>query len=449
MELVPAFIAARIHNRPALQKILGNTGWLLADKALRMGLGLLVGVWVARYLGPEQFGIYNYALAFVALFSPFAALGLDKIVVRDILLDSAGTAETLGTAFMLRICGALLTMIAAIYAILLIRPADNLTHWLVAILAASMTFQAFETIDFWFQSQVQSRYVVWARNAALVIVTLVKVGLIMTRSPLIAFAWACLAESGIAALGLVIAYRLKSQCIKAWRVSLRRARKFIESSWPLILSGIMSMLDMRIDMVMLGQMVGSESVGIYSAAVRLSEIWYFIPAIVGSSLFPAIVNSKQLGHDIYRERIQRYYDLNAALAYGLSIPTSLLAPFIISFLYGNAYSNSDVIFSIHIWACLFAFIGVARGNYLIADGLIKYSLFCNALGCSINIILNLVLIPKYEAVGAALATVISFAISGYLSSFIFPALRPAGLMQTKALLFPLRALFKSSGYASI
>lgn len=163
---IPSFIRIRLEGRTALQKILANTGWLFVDKILRMGVGLLVGVWVARYLGPEQFGLYNYALSFVALFSAFATLGLDGIVVRDIVRDPSYKNEILGTAFILKLLGGISTLILAVGAVSLLRPHDNLTRWLVGIIAAGTIFQAFDVIDFWFQSQVQSKYTVYAKNVA-------------------------------------------------------------------------------------------------------------------------------------------------------------------------------------------------------------------------------------------------------------------------------------------
>ena len=77
-----------VEGRGNLQKLIGNTGWLFADRILRLGVGLWVGIWTARYLGPEQFGLFNYSIAFVALFSVFATLGLDGIVVDSISLVS-------------------------------------------------------------------------------------------------------------------------------------------------------------------------------------------------------------------------------------------------------------------------------------------------------------------------------------------------------------------------
>ena len=164
--LLPSFIRSRLEGRQTLQKIISNTGWLFADRALRMGVGLLVSVWVARYLGPTQFGQLNYVIAFVALFATFATLGLDGIVVREVVRNPAAEWEILGSAFMLKLCGGALTAVGAVVFISVLRPGDILSRWLVGIVAAGAVFQAFDVIDFWFQSQVLSKYVVLAKNGA-------------------------------------------------------------------------------------------------------------------------------------------------------------------------------------------------------------------------------------------------------------------------------------------
>ena len=203
---LPSFIRIRLEGRISLQNILVNTGWLFVDKILRMGVGLLVGVWVARYLGPEQFGLYSYALSFVALFSTFATLGLDGIVVRDIVRDLSYKDEILGTAFVLKFIGGIVTLLLTIFSISIIRPEESLTRWLVMIIAAGTIFQAFDVIDFWFQSQVQSKYTVYAKNIAFLIIALLKSILILTKAPLIAFMG--MSEVVLNTIGLVFAYKL-------------------------------------------------------------------------------------------------------------------------------------------------------------------------------------------------------------------------------------------------
>lgn len=174
---------------PDLRRIINNTSWLVADKVLRMGISLFVGVWVARYLGPEQFGLYNYAIAFVSLFSTFSALGLNQIIVRNIVLEPSYKDETLGTAFIIKLIGGIAILPLAVGTVAFLRPEENLPQWLVGIAALGMIFRAFEVVDFWFQSQTQSKYSVLAQNAAFILANLVKVVLLQMKAPLII--WGC------------------------------------------------------------------------------------------------------------------------------------------------------------------------------------------------------------------------------------------------------------------
>ena len=438
LKFLPNFIRNRLEDRETLRRILANTGWLFIDQVVRMGCGLVVGVWVARYLGPEQFGTFNYALAFVALFGVFVTLGLDSIVIRNIVRDPSTQDEIIGTSFLLILGGGFLTLGLTILAVSYLRPEDYLCRWLVGILAAKTVFQAFDVIDFWFRSQVQSKYTVWAKNTAYFLVALVKIALILLKAPLIAFAWAAAAETGLGAGALVLVYRLRGYSCQGWSASLRQAQKLLRDSWPIIFSSLMIMLYLRIDQVMLGQMADDKAVGIYSAAVRLSEIWYFVPMIIASSVFPSLVKSKQLGEQEYLHRVQQYFDLSAMLAYALVIPTSLLSNHIISLLYGDAYRGAETIFTILIWGCLFVFLGTAREQFLISEGMTRFIMLATSMGAISNILLNILLIPIYSGVGAAIATLVAEFITVFLCSFFMNRFRNIGVMLSKSIIYPLR-----------
>jgi len=143
---LPAFVREKIEGQHYLQNVISNTGWQFADNLLRMGVGLFVGIWVARYLGPGQYGLFSYALAFVALFSSIASLGLDEIATRNIVRDPAAKDEILGTTFVLKLIAGTVIFAVSIGVISVLRPADSLTHWLVGIIAAGTIFQAFSAI---------------------------------------------------------------------------------------------------------------------------------------------------------------------------------------------------------------------------------------------------------------------------------------------------------------
>ncbi len=435
IKYLPSFIRVRLEGRASLQNILVNTGWLFADRILRMGVGLLVGVWIARYMGPEQFGVYNYAIVFVAMFSALSNLGLDSLVVRNIVRDPASKDEILGTAFFLKLAGGIITLLVSIGSVLLLRSGDSVTCWLVGITAFGAIFQAFDTIDFWFQSQVKSKYTVYVRNAAFLIITLVKIILIMTRSSLILFACAGLAEIVLGTIGLIIAYRINGCYLKKWRMSLRHARELLTDSWPLILAGLAVGLFMKIDQIMLREMVGSESVGIYSAATRISEVWYFIPAVIVSSVSPSIIDAKKISENLYYHRLQKLFNLLASLAFAIAIPMTFLSRYLVVLLFGENYAAAGPILAIHIWASLFYFLGIAQSPWNIVEGLMNLSLKRTLITAAVNIILNLIFIPLYSGIGAAISTVVAYVCGAFLANFIHEKSRRIFFLQVESIFF--------------
>jgi len=440
--VLPAFIRKRLDGRQELQRIVSNSGWLFADKIVRLGVGLFVGVWVARYLGPDRYGLLSYAAAFVTMFSAVATLGLDSIVVRDIVREPERKAEILGTSFILKLCGGFLAFAMTIILILLIRPTDNLTQWLVAVIALGMIFQAFDSIDLWFQAQVQCRYTVYAKSAAFILISAVKVVLILVQAPLVAFAWTGAMESAVGAIGLTLAYRASGGIIATWGKSLELGRRFLHDGWPLIFSGVLIAIYMRIDQVMLGEMVGSGEVGVYSVAVGLAEVWYFIPMAVVTSVFPSIVTARQQSDELFFRRLQQIYNLMALLAYMVAVPVTFLAGPIVQVLFGTAYAKAGPMLALLVWAGLFTNLGVARNSFLTAMNWTKINFVTVFLGCLMNVVLNLVLIPHYGGMGAAIATCISYWFSVHGSCYLFAPLRRTGSMMLRALLFPCFRLSK-------
>lgn len=434
--LLPSGIRARLEGRRNLQRIIGNTGWLFADKLCRMGLALVVGVWVARYLGPGQFGLLNFAGAFVTLFSAVALLGLESIVVRDMVRNPGATDEILGTTCLLRLAAGLCSYGAAFGVIMLLRPGEPLTRLLVAIAGVMLLTQALDTIDLWFQSQVQSKYVVWAKNGAFLVSAVAKVFLILADAPLVAFALANLAEFVLGALGLVIVYRMKGRSLTHWRFSMREARRLAGESAPMVLSGIIFMVYLRVDQVMLGQMAGDREVGIYAAAVRVAEIWYFIPTSIVSSVFPDIVRSREVSEEIFYGKLQRLYNLLAFLGYAVALPTTFIAPWVIHLLFGLEYAAAGPMLAVLVWAGLFANLGVARNAFLLATNQPRVLLFAVLVGAVSNVLINLLLIPRYGGMGAAAASCVSYWFAAHGACYLYRPLFATAGMISRAILKP-------------
>lgn len=443
LHYLPAVLRNRIEHRPNLLAILSNTGWLFADKILRMGVGLFVGVWIARYLGPEQYGLWNFAIAFVALFGAFATLGLDSIVVRELVKNPERQNELLGTAFVLKLIGALIALILAMLSILFVRSGETLTFWLVALSAAGFIFQSVNVIDFYFQANVKSRYTVYAANAGFILMTLAKVVLLISSAPLIAFAWVGLGEVALTTLFLLFAYRINHHHICEWRYNISVAQELLKHSWPLILSSLAIMIYMRIDQIMIGQLLGDNEVGLFSAAVRISEVWYFIPIAIANSVFPAIIRTKKHSEELYSQRLQKLLNSMVVLALLIAAPLTFIAGWIVDILYSEAYLQAGKVLAIHVWAGVFVFLGVASNQWFLVENLQNLAFYRTLLGAVLNICANFILIPKFGISGAAYSTLIAQISAAYIFDLFSVKTRSMFWMKTKSLLliFLIRVIY--------
>lgn len=432
---MPHFIRKRVEGRETVQKIIDNAGWLFFDKVLRMGVGLFVNIWVVRYLGPEQFGLLSYSAAFVALFATFATLGLDGIVIRELVRKPGDSKEILGSALVLRLIGGTCSFIVCLGSFLLLRHSDAAGKMLVAIIAAGMVFQAFDAIDFWFQSHMQSRNTVIAKNSAFLLAACIKIGLIIAHASLLMFALAALLEVILGAVGMMLFYNRSGYRIGEWSSSFVRCRHMLSDSWPMILSGLSIAIYMKIDQIMLGDLAGNGAVGIYASATKLSELWYMIPMIVVSSVFPSIVQSKEQDEQLYHRRITRLFSLMAAISLMIAIPVSLCSSWVVTAMYGTAYQAAGPVLAVHIWASLFVFYGVAQGPWDLTENLTRLAMVRIVIGATVNILLNLWLIPTYGPIGAAAATVVSQALAAVFLNLLHEKTRPIFYCQIKSLLF--------------
>jgi polysaccharide transporter, PST family len=405
-------------QRSGLRKILVNISWLFVDRIVRMGFGLIVAVWTARYLGTEQFGILNYAIAFVALFTPLANLGLDGVLVKQLVNNRSHHAEILGTSFWMRFIAGWLAWLITVLGAFLVRHDDQTTMIMVAILSCSGVFQSLETIDLWFQSQVQSKYSVLAKNTAFIIATLIRILMIMVHAPLVAFAWVTLLEFVLSAAALILVYQQQSQRLSLWSWNFSIGKNLLRESLPLIFSSLSIMIYMRIDQIMLGQMISAKAVGVYSAATRISEAWYFVPLAVASSVSPAIYEAKQISEALYYHRLGQLNRFLVLGSIGIALPMTFLSGTMMVLLFGDKYAESGAVLAIHIWTAVFVFTGVATSSWFVAENLTHLQLYRSLGGAIANVLLNLILIPIYGVTGAAIATVISSSIAAFFSNAI-------------------------------
>lgn len=421
-----------LQGRSDLQGMARNSGWLFFDKALRLGGNLLINIWIARYLGPEQFGLLNYALAFVSLFGAIATLGLDSIVVRELVRHPHQDAHLLGSAFSLKAIGGILAGLLA-FGTIVLRNDNPAIHSLVTIIAFSMLFQAFDTVDYWFQSKVQSKYTVIALDSVFLVMAPIKLVLIWFQAPLIIFAWLVVAELALNALSRVIVYSWQGKTIWRWRIQLSHALRLLQVSWPLALSSLAVLIYMKIDQTMLGDLIGPEAVGIYSAATRLSELWYVVPSVILPSIFPSIVALRSTDQQRYNQRLQWLFNIMVKGAVFVAIAVSLISGLAIRLIFGEAFQEAGPILAVHIWAALFVFLGLVQHAWDVSEGYTFFSMMRTFAGAICNVVCNLILIPLYGGMGAAIATLLSYACSAFLMNSVFPQTRPIFWLQCKAI----------------
>jgi len=428
------------------KRYFANTSWLFFERISRMVITLLVGIYVARYLGPSNYGLLSYAQSFVVLFSAIATLGLDNIVVRDLVGNEKKRDELLGATFILKVVGSIV-LLGMLAVVVRFTTNDNFTNLLIFIIALATIFQSFNAIDFYFRSKVLSRYTVYAQTASLISSAIIKILLIYFKMGLVYFAAVMVVESVILAVGLIAMYIKQKLNIFNWKIKFDLAKRLLKDSWPLILSGVAISIYMRIDQVMIKQMVNLGAVGNYAVAVRLSEAWYFIPMAITSSVFPAIINAKKVSEKLYYERLQKLYDLMTWLAIGIALPITFLANDIIRLLFGIQYQVAAGVLRIYIWAGIFVFLGVASSQYLIAENYTRVLFFVTFMGMIANVILNIILIPKYGINGAATATLLSQFMVAF-SIILIPKTRKNFILMLKSfsLISCIRRVLKEKTY---
>lgn len=410
-----------------------NTSWMFGEQILRMISGLLVGIWVARYLGPEQFGIFSYAIAFVAIFGSIAKLGLDGIVVRDLVNEPHKRDDYLGTAFWLKLVGAF-TALGFVAFATLFTSNNATTNLYVFIIASGLVFQSFEVVDFYFQSKVLSKFVSLSKMAQLLISSLLKIYFVITSADLFWFVLVSLFDQITLAITLSIAY-LHQKIGSFYRnFDLKLAKKLLTDSWPMVLGGVVLMIQARMDQVMIKEMIGNAELGYYSSATRLIEVFSFVPVILTTSLFPAIVNAKKISQELYESRLFNFYRLMMLLFLFVGIPIYFFGNQIVVFLYKDAFAPAGQLLSLMVFRLFFTNYGVVRGAYLMTENLMKYSMITMLVGTILNLILNYFWISSYHSVGAIWASITSFFATTFLIDYYYYRTRMNCKMMLKSML---------------
>ena len=416
-----------------LKKIFGNSMWQISEKIITMLLSVFITSLVARYLGTEKYGLVNYIISVVMLFTTFSTLGMEKITINDIVEKKYSKQDILGTSFIIRIFGGIILIIISQVSLYFLTNGDKNSQVLGIIMGVCMIFKAFEVIEYYLQAQMNLKAVAIIRFITTICISIFKIMVVKFNLGTVGFIFSYLIDAMIAGTLLYICYRKKEKT--KWRVSKEYAKNLLSRCWYIAISGLMTTIYMRIDQVMLGSMFESKTEnGIYAAAVRIAEMWYFVPLAIISSFQPVIMKKKKENNDQeYKKNMQRLYDIVAIIGILFGIMISLFGWIAVKILYGDDYSGASEVLAISVWAGLFATLGSARSVWLVAENKQRYTLVYTSVGCLINIILNSILIPKQGAIGAAIATLTAQLVANIFALMPFKEVRDSSKMIIKSI----------------
>ena len=413
-------------SHPGFRRYFANTSWLFAEKIFRMVVGFFVGIWVARYLGPEQFGLLSYAQSFVGLFTAIATLGLDGIVVRELVKDPSRKDELIGTGFWLKLIGAIAVLLILAIAVNFTSN-DHVTNVMIFIIASATIFQAFNVVDMYFQAKVLSKYIAYANAINLLISSIVKIALILIKAPLIAFAWVVLFDSAVLAAGLVYYYIHRNETFKSWRFSKKIAKELLRESYPMIISFFAISISLKIDQIIIKELLDAHSVGLYAASLRIIELWYFIPVALTQSFFPAIINTQN--NDIYQNRIKALSSFLLILSIGVVTVLIISKDFFIPLLFGESYLGTINILSIHSFAIIFVFFASLRKKLLLAENKTYFIMYYSIVTAVIMVVSSYLFIKNFGLIGAPYAYLFTWSSTILVVPVLF------GRFQSETLLF--------------
>lgn len=426
----------------AIKKILENTGWLLLERIIKIFLALIATAAVARHLGPDQYGILSYAISLTAIFATLGHLGLNGLISREIIKDPKQEKPILQMAIRLKARAYLLASVLLISLSILTEKIDSIEFWVIAASCLALSTRPLEVYEFWFNSKSQSKHPAKIKIWSAMVASSIKIALTLTPLPVVYFALAN-ALQNIASNLFIRLEHLKRKKDDAGQQIKLNSLPLLKEGLPIFIGAICAVIYQKIDTVMLKWMSGSSEAGIYSAAASISESWYFIPVAIMTSIFPKLIELKNKNPENYQKALQKTLDVLFLIALVGAITATLLSSVVITTIFGKDYIQASNILIIHIWASPFIFMRALFSKWILIEGSTYYSLLTQGLGALLNIALNLLLIPEYGAVGAAISTLASYATASFFALYTNINTRPIFFMMSKSMAFPFRLLLKN------
>lgn len=409
-----------------------NAGWIVGGRLLNKVLAFLVGILTARYLGPGNYGLINYAAAYTTFFASICTLGIESVIIKNFSDHPDEEGKTIGTTVILRCISSLLSAVMIVGIVAVVDREEPMTILVVALSTIGLLFQAFDSFKQWFQARLQSKYAAIATVVAYVVVSGYKILLLITGKSVAWFAVATAIDHVVVALFLFVAYKGNGGPAFSW--SADKARELLRTSSSYIVAGLMVSIYASTDKLMLKQMMDESAVGYYGLAVSLSTTWAFVLQAVIDSVYPSVIRAHKSDTALFQKRNRQLYAIVIYMAAAVSLVICLLAEPIVRILYGEAYLPAVQPLRIVVWYTAFSYLGVARNAWMVCENKQKYLKYLYSSAAGINVVLNLLLIPRFGASGAATASLITQISTTVLLPALITPLRPNAKLMIEAVL---------------
>lgn len=406
----------------------------MGDYIFSLTASLIVGIAVARYLGPEMYGIIAFATAVYAVAIIIAALGIDDIIMKDMMQFAEKQGGIQGSALFIKFAAAFIVYVIIFIYCIMNYSGDKL--YSVLIISAAVLFQPLSVFSCIFLINAQAKYTSIARMVSYALSSLLKIILIIIKAPVTYFAFAVFIDYAVLYLTVILMYKYKNYTVSGWHIDISYIKYILKSAVPLFTAVLFYTFYQKITVIIISSMYSDYASGIYSAALRLAEIWYLVPAVLMTAFFPAVVKAKQISEEEYMKRIK-------ALFYVTSIPfilmacfTALLSPFIIKILYGEKYIQSSIVLALIIWSVPFISFYIISSKCFILENKVKHLLLRSILSFILIIVLNYILGSLYYLKGFSASLLISSFISFFLIDLCFKDTRKLFFIKLESIFFP-------------
>lgn len=417
-----------IHNR-----IARNAGWLIGGKIAQMAINLVVGLLTARYLGPSDYGLINYAAAYTAFFASICTLGINSVIVKEFTDNPKNEGMIIGTSLCLRAVSSAFSALTIIGISFVANPGEKTTQLVVALSSVGVIFQIFEIFNYWFQSKLQSKTTAIATLIAYAITSGYKVILLILKKPVTYFAFATSVDYICLAVILFAIYKKNNGGKLSF--SLKYGKKLLSKSHHFILPGLMVAIYAQTDKIMLKHMISDAEIGYYSTAVTLCNMWCFVLNAIIDSFYPSIMESFKNGKAEFDKRNKLLYAIVFYVSMAVSLIFTLFGRFAVKLIYGDAYLPAVGPLRIITWYTAFAYLGVARNAWIVCMNKQKYLKYIYIPAAIANVVLNCIFIPTMGASGAALASLIAQIVTTLVVPFFIKDIRENSVMIVKAIFF--------------